>query len=133
MPSPVYNRIMSMNILIVDDAPFIRELIEQIVTKEGWNVIGEAENGRQAVSLALETSPDVIIMDLIMPEMSGLDATREILNNSPETKIIACSTVNDQNLIMRALDAGCVNYITKPFEREKIVSVIKSTFDRVKK
>lgn len=122
-----------MNILIVDDAPFIRELIEQIVTKEGWNVIGEAENGRQAVSLALETSPDVIIMDLIMPEMSGLDATREILNNSPETKIIACSTVNDQNLIMRALDAGCVNYITKPFEREKIVSVIKSTFDRVKK
>lgn len=124
---------MAMNILIVDDAPFIRELIHQIVTKEGWTVVGEAENGKQAISVATQTNPDVIIMDLIMPEMSGIDATREILGSNPDTKIIACSTVNDQNLIMRALDAGCVNYITKPFEREKIVSVIKSTFDRVKK
>ncbi|OQW51146.1 MAG: two-component system response regulator [Proteobacteria bacterium SG_bin7] len=124
---------MSVNILIVDDAPFIRELIEQIVTKEGWTVVGQAENGKQAISMATEKNPDVIVMDLIMPEMSGLDATREILNNNPDAKIIACSTVNDQNLIMRALDAGCVNYITKPFEREKIVKVIKSTFDRLKK
>lgn len=119
---------MAINILVVDDAPFIRELIIQIVAKEGWQVVGEAENGKQAVAKAAETNPDIIIMDLIMPEMSGLDATREILLQNPDAKIIACSTVNDQNLIMRALDAGCVNYITKPFEREKIVSIIKSSF-----
>ncbi len=115
-----------MNILVVDDAPFIRELILHIVEKEGWSVVGEAENGKQAVTMATEKNPDIIIMDLIMPEMSGLDATREILSQNPKFKIIACSTVNDQNLIMRALDAGCVNYITKPFDRDKIVSVIKS-------
>jgi two-component system, chemotaxis family, chemotaxis protein CheY len=124
---------MNISVLVVDDAPFIRELIVQIVQKEGWQIAGEADNGKQAVALARERNPSVIIMDLIMPEMSGLDATREILEQNPEAKIIACSTVNDQNLIMRALDAGCVNYITKPFEREKIVAVIKSTFSRVAK
>ncbi len=118
---------MAINILVVDDAPFIRELMIQIIHKEGWRVVGEAENGKEAVTKAMETKPDIVIMDLIMPEMSGLDAAREIIENLPETKIIACSTVDDQNLIMRALDAGCVNYITKPFERGKIVSVIKSS------
>lgn len=124
---------MSVNILVVDDAPFIRELLTQIIIREGWIVIGEAENGKEAIVMAKNKSPQIVIMDLIMPEMSGLDAAKEIIKNNPETQIIACSTVDDQNLIMRALDAGCVNYITKPFERENIVEAITSTIGRLKK
>ena len=117
---------MALKILVVDDAAFIRELLIQICQTQNWQVVGEARDGQEAVTLAKSLKPDVVIMDLIMPEKNGIDATKEILAENPTSKIIACSTVDETNLVMRALDAGCSNYIVKPFENNKVIEVINS-------
>ncbi len=122
-----------MRIVIADDAAFIREIIQQVCEKKGWQVVGEADNGIEAVEVSLRERPDIIIMDLIMPQKSGIDATKEILEAAPDMTIVACSTVDEPNLIMRALDAGCVNYITKPFEAKQLIDVVSSAHARVER
>lgn len=124
---------MSLRIVIADDAAFIREIIHQVCEKKGWQVVGEADNGIEAVEVSLREKPDLVIMDLIMPHKSGIDATKEILESAPDIKIVACSTVDEPNLIMRALDAGCVNYITKPFEAKQLIEVMSSAYERTKR
>ena len=124
---------MSLRIVIADDAAFIREIIQQVCEKKGWQIVGEADNGIEAVEVALREKPDIVIMDLIMPHKSGIDATKEILEAVPDMTIIACSTVDEPNLIMRALDAGCVNYITKPFEAKQLIDVMSSAHARAKR
>ena len=100
--------------LLVDDAPFIRDILRQIVVRGGHAVVGEAEDGVQAVALATEKKPDLIIMDIVMPHMSGVQATKEILSKLPHTKIIACSTVDQDNVLMKVMEAGAVEYIKNP-------------------
>lgn len=124
---------MGIKVLVVDDAPFIREVMRQILLGAGFDIVGEAADGGAAVKLAAETDPDVILMDLVMPVMSGIEATREIMKNRPDQKVIACSTLDQDTLVMRAIDAGCIHYIVKPFKKEELIEVIQSSMNRTPK
>lgn len=117
---------MGIKLVIVDDAPFIREVLKHIFTGTDITVTGEAQDGEEAVSLVLETKPDVVLMDIVMPKKSGIEATAEILKRLPHMKVVACST-NDQNsMVMRALEAGCCNYVIKPFKAEDVLKAVRA-------
>ncbi|MCB0408058.1 MAG: response regulator [Bdellovibrionales bacterium] len=116
---------MSIRVLIVDDAPFIREVLRGSLQSANFEVVGEAQNGTDAVRLFSELHPDLVLMDIIMPKMSGIDATKEILQIDPSAKVVACSTVDDEQMMNRAIEAGCVKYITKPFEKNVLINTLK--------
>ncbi len=117
-----------LKVLIVDDAPFIREILRQILLRGGHTVVGEAEDGTQGVQMALELEPELVIMDIVMPHMSGVQATREILAQRPKTKVIACSTIDQDNMLMKVMEAGAVEYIRKPFSAPEVLKVIEAVF-----
>ncbi len=118
--------------MIADDAPFIRDILRQIVTKAGHTVIAEAENGEEAVSKALEKKPDLIVMDIVMPVKSGIQATKEILEENPKAKIIACSTVDQDIMLSKAMEAGAIDYICKPFKAADLLGLIEKVFKKPK-
>ncbi len=115
---------MSARILIVDDAPFIRELLRHLLQSHGHDVVGEGTNGQEAVELADELKPDIILMDIVMPEKSGIEAAAEILKTQPQARIIACSTLDQEAMILKALEAGCCHYVVKPFDAKKLLDSI---------
>lgn len=116
---------MKTKVGVVDDAPFIREIIRRLVEKQAdCEVVFEAEDGVQAVEMAKIHKPDVIFMDIIMPNMSGIEATKIILESQPDTRVIACSTNDQQSVVMQALEAGCSDYIHKPFTKEQLIKAI---------
>lgn len=117
---------MAIKLVIVDDAPFIREVLKHIFANSEIEVVGEAQDGEDAVALVRKTAPDVVLMDIVMPRKSGIDASVEIMKELPLTKIIACSTVDQNSMVLRALDAGCCNYITKPFKAEEVLSAVRA-------
>lgn len=117
-----------IKLAVVDDAPFIREIVRHIVSQQSQiKLVAEAANGNEAISVAKEMEPDVILMDIVMPEKSGIDAAQEILALNPKIKIIACSTVDQESMILKALDAGCCSYLTKPFTPEQLTNLIFSS------
>jgi two-component system chemotaxis response regulator CheY len=113
-------------ILIVDDAAFVREVLTQILLKHQFDVVGEAVDGDEAIQKASSLKPDLIIMDIVMPKKSGIQATLEILEANPKQKILACSTEGGEAMVMKALEAGCVDFITKPFKIESLIATIKN-------
>ena len=115
----------NLKILIVDDAPFIRDGLRRILTKAGYQVVGEADDGEKAVQMAWETKPDLVIMDIVMPLKSGVQATKEILMKNPKVKIIACSTVDQATMLMRIMEAGAKEFINKPFNADDVVRIIE--------
>lgn len=116
---------MKVKLMLVDDANFIRDSLRQAIQDEKHlEIVAEAQNGQEAVDLALKTSPDIIIMDLIMPVKSGIEATKEIKKSLKNTYIIACSSSDQKILKSQALEAGCCDYIAKPFEIKKILDTI---------
>ncbi|MGE0762776.1 MAG: response regulator [Bdellovibrionales bacterium] len=117
---------MAIKLVIVDDAPFIREVVRHIVHDNGIDVIGEAQDGQEAVELIARLKPHVVLMDLVMPRKSGIDATKEILEVNPGIKVIACSTLDQESMVMKALDAGCCHYVVKPFKKEELIKTIKN-------
>lgn len=114
-----------IRLLVVDDAPFVREIVRHSLSKSGVEIIGEAEDGVEAVRLATELQPDVILMDIVLPLKSGIDATREILNRHPEIKIVGFSTNDHETIVMKALDAGCCSFIVKPFQAASLIAAIE--------
>lgn len=116
---------MTIKLVIVDDAPFIREVLRHIFTGNEVEVIGEARDGQEAVEMCRKLRPQVVLMDIVMPRKSGIEATIEIMKELPETRIVACSTVDQNSMVLRALDAGCVNYIIKPFKAEDVLSAVR--------
>lgn len=121
---------MGIKLVIVDDAPFIREAVRAIVIKAGFDFVGEAADGEEAVELILKKNPDVVIMDLVMPKKNGIEVTKEILALRPKTKVIACSTEGQEAMLIRAIDAGCVNFISKPFVAEDLVKAIRTAMEK---
>ena len=119
---------MEIKLVIVDDAPFIREVLRHIFTGTEVALVGEAHDGEQAVQVARATEPDVILMDIVMPRLSGIEAAAAILRTHPRTRIIACSTVDQNSMVLRALDAGCCNYVTKPFKAEAVLSAVRAAY-----
>jgi two-component system chemotaxis response regulator CheY len=113
--------------LVADDAPFIREIVRALAQKSGIALIGEAANGHEAVEQALAKRPDVILMDIIMPLMSGIEATKEILKQIPDARIIAFTTADEEILAARALDAGCRSFLAKPFSAEDLLNAVRAS------
>ncbi len=117
---------MGIKLVIVDDAPFIQEVLKHIFLTTEIEVVGEARDGSEAIEVITATQPDVVLMDIVMPKLSGIEATREVLKRNPDLKIIACSTVDQNNMVMNALEAGCCNYITKPFKADEVLAAVRS-------
>lgn len=121
---------MLQRVLIVDDAAFVREVLTQILQKHGFEVCGEAQNGMEAVEMATSKNPDLILMDIVMPVKSGIQATEEILKTYPDMPIIACSTEGGEVMVARAIGAGCVDFVVKPFQIENLIATIKKVLSK---
>ncbi|SDC62806.1 two-component system, chemotaxis family, response regulator CheY [Terribacillus halophilus] len=116
---------MGNRILIVDDAAFMRMMIKDILTKNGFEVVGEAQDGQQAVEKYKELTPDLVTMDITMPEMDGIAAMKEIRNQYPEAKVIMCSAMGQQAMVIDAIQAGAKDFIVKPFQADRVVEAIQ--------
>ncbi len=116
---------MSIKVLIVDDAIFMRNMIKDIFSGAEFEVVGEAANGVEAIEKYKELKPDVVTMDIVMPLKSGIEAVREIVANDASAKIVMCSALGQDSLIMEAIEAGAKDFIVKPFKAEKVLEIIK--------
>lgn len=116
---------MAKKILIVDDAAFMRMMIKDILSKNGFEVVGEAENGARAVEKYRELLPDLVIMDITMPEVDGIEAVKEIKKINGECKIIMCSAMGQQAMVIESIQAGARDFIVKPFQAERVVEAVK--------
>ncbi|AYD40724.1 response regulator [Clostridium fermenticellae] len=112
-------------ILIVDDAAFMRMMIKDILEKNGFEVIGEANNGAKAVELYKKEKPDIVTMDITMPDMDGIEAVKAIKAFDPEAKIVMCSAMGQQTMVMDAIKAGARDFIVKPFQPDRVLEAIK--------
>lgn len=118
---------MANRILIVDDAAFMRMMIRDILTKNGFEVVGEAQDGAQAVEKFKELHPDLITMDITMPEMDGIAALKEIKKVDPNAKVIMCSAMGQQAMVIDAIQAGAKDFIVKPFQSDRVIEAINKT------
>ncbi|MGN1146354.1 MAG: response regulator [Acetatifactor sp.] len=116
---------MAKNILICDDAAFMRMMIKDILTKNGYNVAGEAENGLKAVEKYKEVNPDLVLMDITMPEMDGIQALREIKKVDGGALVIMCSAMGQQAMVIESIQAGAKDFIVKPFQAERVIEAVK--------
>ncbi|WP_453996750.1 response regulator [Bacillus nitroreducens] len=111
-------------ILVVDDAKFMRLTLTDILVKADHEVVSEAENGLEAIRKYKETKPDLVTMDITMPEMNGIDAVKMIKEWDPKARIIMCSALGQQKMVVDAISAGAKDYIVKPFEDSRVVETI---------
>ncbi len=116
---------MAKNILICDDAAFMRMMIKDILTKNGYNIAGEAENGSVAVDKYKELKPDLVLMDITMPEMDGIQALKKIRENDPSASVIMCSAMGQQAMVIEAIQSGAKDFIVKPFQAERVIEAVK--------
>ncbi|MCT4618624.1 MAG: response regulator [Marinisporobacter sp.] len=116
---------MSKGILVVDDAAFMRMMIKDVLTKYGFNVLGEAENGAKAIEKYKELNPDLVIMDITMPEVDGIQAVKEIKKVNPNAKIVMCSAMGQQAMVIEAIQAGAGDFIVKPFQADRVIEAVK--------
>jgi len=112
-------------VLIVDDAAFMRMMIKDILEKNGYEVVGEASNGIKGVELYKTEKPDIVTMDITMPEMDGIEAVKSIKAFDPAAKIIMCSAMGQQTMVMDAIRAGAKDFIVKPFQADRVLEAIK--------
>ncbi len=118
---------MSKGILIVDDAAFMRMMIKDVLTKNGFEVVGEAENGLKGIEKYKELNPELVIMDITMPEVDGIQAVKEIKKIDPNAKIIMCSAMGQQAMVIEAIQAGAKDFIVKPFQAERVTEAVRKT------
>lgn len=112
------------NVMVVDDAAFMRMMLKDILTGAGYNVVGEAENGAIAVNKYKELSPDLVLMDITMPEMDGVSAVKKIRGLDPKAKIIMCSAMGQQAMVLESIQAGAKDFVVKPFQAERIIEAV---------
>lgn len=115
-------------VLITDDAAFMRMQLRDMVTKAGHEVVGEAENGQQAIELYQQLKPDLVTMDITMPVMDGVQAVREIKGIDPGATIIMCSAMGQQSMVLDAIQAGAKDFIVKPFTPDRIAEALKKLY-----
>ena len=116
---------MGKNILICDDAAFMRMMIKDILTKNGYNVEGEAENGAIAVEKYKELHPDLTLMDITMPEMDGINALKNIRATDAGANVIMCSAMGQQAMVIESIQAGAKDFIVKPFQADRVLEAVK--------
>ena len=117
---------MQTQVLIADDAMFMRKVIRKHLAECGMTDIVEAANGAEAVELFIKNRPGLVLMDITMPEMKGLEALEEILKTDPEAKVIMCSAIGQQSMIIKSLEMGAMGFIVKPFEKNEFEATIRS-------
>ncbi|HKL13232.1 MAG TPA: response regulator [Halanaerobiales bacterium] len=111
------------NVLIVDDAAFMRLNLKNIL-KDDYKIVGEAENGQEAVEMYQEHSPDIVTMDITMPVMDGIEAIKAILDIDPNANIIVCSAMGQQKIVIQAIELGAKDFIVKPFKKDRVKEAI---------
>ncbi len=121
---------MKARVLIADDASFMRQMIREIIEPEGYEVVGEATNGIEAVEQFESLHPDIVTMDIVMPKRSGIDAVKGILAQHPDAKIVMCSALGQETLVMEALQAGARDFIVKPFKPDSVISTLSKILEK---
>lgn len=119
---------MTKKILVVDDAQFMRVLLRDIIEENGYEVVGEAENGEEAIKLYQELKPDLVTMDITMPVMDGIDALKNILALDPSAKIVMCTAIDEEDRMIQSIELGALEYFIKPFDKEKISQMLEMIF-----
>lgn len=117
-------------LLIVDDAAFMRMTIRQMLEPHGHEVVGEAGNGIEAVKKFIELKPDVVLLDITMPEMNGVEALKRIKELDPTARVIICSAMGQQSMVAQAIQAGAKDFIVKPFEADRLVAAVERVMSK---
>lgn len=112
-------------ILVVDDAAFMRMMIKDILSKNGFDVVGEAADGAQAVDKYQELKPDLVTMDITMPDVDGIEALRRIRATDPQARVIVCSAMGQQAMVIDAIQAGAKDFIVKPFQADRVIEAVQ--------
>lgn len=120
---------MSAKVLIVDDAVFMRTVLRKMLEEEGFVIIAEASNGVEAIKLAGECQPDIITLDITMPEMDGVTALPDIMKAAPDTKVIMCSAMGQQPMVVEAIKNGAKDFIVKPFQKARVIQAIENVLN----
>lgn len=116
---------MAKNVMICDDAAFMRMMIKDILTKNGYNVVAEAENGAKAVEKYNEVKPDLVMMDITMPEMDGIQALKKIKEMDAGATVIMCSAMGQQAMVIESIQSGAKDFIVKPFQADRVLEAVK--------
>ncbi|AZO95564.1 response regulator [Halocella sp. SP3-1] len=122
---------MDKKVLIVDDAAFMRMMIKNILVEDGFEIAGEAENGKEAIELYKELEPDLVTMDITMPDMDGIEAVKEILKIDKDARVIMCSAMGQQAMVIDAIQAGAKDFVVKPFKPDRVLSAIRKVFNEL--
>ena len=116
---------MARNVLVCDDAAFMRMMIKDILTKNGYNIAGEAENGVKAIEKYNELKPDLVLMDITMPEMDGIQALKKIKEADAKATVIMCSAMGQQAMVIESIQAGAKDFIVKPFQADRVLEAVQ--------
>ena len=112
---------MATRVLVVDDAAFMRMMVKDILSKNGYEIVGEAENGMKALEKYQELKPDLVTMDITMPEMDGITAVKEIKKVDPAAKVVMCSAMGQQAMVIESIQSGAKDFIVKPFQQDRVL------------
>ena len=121
---------MALRVMIVDDALFMRNMLKDIFTRAGYEIVAEAENGEEAVDQYREKRPDLVTMDIVMPKRSGIEALSDIRSMDPNACVVMVSALGQDSLVLEAVEAGARDFIVKPFKEEKVLEVVKRVTDQ---
>jgi two-component system chemotaxis response regulator CheY len=117
-------------VLIADDASFMRQMIRDIIEPEGWEVVGEASDGVDVVDKFKKLHPDVVMMDIVMPERSGIDAVKAIKAEDPGARVVMCSALGQEALVTEAIQAGAKDFIVKPFKPDAVLATLAKVAEK---
>jgi len=120
---------LAKTVLITDDTAFMRMTLKNVIQKNGFNVVGEAADGEEAVAKYAELRPDLVTMDITMPKMDGITAIKEIMKIDPNAKIIVCSAMGQKPMVIDALNAGAKDFLVKPFDAERVIEALNKAAD----
>jgi two-component system, chemotaxis family, chemotaxis protein CheY len=116
---------MLRTVLICDDAVFMRTMLSDILSNAGFSVVGQAQTGSEAVAKYKELQPDLVTMDIVMPDMGGIEAVRAIVAEYPDAKILMCSAMGQQSLVVEAIQAGARDFVVKPFQPSRVLEAVQ--------
>jgi len=117
-------------VLVADDASFMRQMIRDIIEPEGYQVVGEASDGVEVVEKFRELQPDLVMMDIVMPKRSGIDAVKGIMELDPGARVVMCSALGQEALVMEAIQAGAKDFIVKPFKPDSVVTTLAKVLEK---